>query len=92
MNIKEIRKNKGDCTFYLTKDGIIYRLIKKRKAYAKPILKDGNKTTKITACDILFSLDSIDDINFNGKGLRAGDKEIIVSMIKEYEGEGSENK
>ncbi|RAP69704.1 hypothetical protein ACZ87_02864 [Candidatus Erwinia dacicola] len=37
-------------------------------------------------------MDSFDDINFNGKGLRAGDKEIIVSMIKEYEGEGSENK
>ncbi|ELB5688650.1 hypothetical protein RHT52_004627 [Salmonella enterica] len=86
MKTKEIRKNKGDCTFYLTKDGDVYRLIKKRKAYAKPILKNGGKTTKITLCDISFSLNSFSHIDFNSEPLRISDKDIVVSMINTYDG------
>lgn len=85
MNIKEIRKNKGDCTFYLTKDGLEYRLIKKRKAYAKAVIKSGSKTTKIILCDIVFSLSEFDHLDFNSKGLRTLDKDVILSMIKAYE-------
>ena len=83
MNL--IRKNKGDNTFYLTKENEMYRLVKKRKAYAKVILKGGNKTTKILLCDFTFTKDTLSQIDFTLNGLRPRDKEIIENMVIEYE-------
>lgn len=80
-----IRKNKGDSTFYLTFNDGVYRLVKKRKAYAKDILKEGKKTTKILLCDFTFTKDRLNDINFESNQLRIQDKEIIKNMITEYE-------
>lgn len=83
-----IRKNKGDNTFYLTKENGVYRIIKKRKAYAKDILKEGAKTTKILLCDFTFKKETLNQIDFTLNELRPRDKEIIENMVLEYENKG----
>ncbi|EJF7775849.1 MULTISPECIES: hypothetical protein [Enterobacterales] len=83
--MKTIRKNKGDVTYYLSRENNdSYRLIKKIKARATHLVKDGHKTTKITLSDLLLTHDQLYNLDYSLNGLRADDKITIELLIGEF--------
>ncbi|EAT1860656.1 hypothetical protein EJO82_28785 [Salmonella enterica] len=79
-----MRKHKGDVTYYLEKESGNYRLIKKLKARAKNLTKDGNKTTKIILSDLVLSESELLHIDFTCNGLRSDDEKTIRELIAEF--------
>ncbi|OWB97272.1 hypothetical protein A8M81_27800, partial [Escherichia coli] len=58
-----MRKNKGDVTYFLEKEGDNYRLTKRIKARTN--VKIGNKTTKITLYDAVLNENELQHIDFS---------------------------
>ncbi|EGL2085672.1 hypothetical protein IP345_004448 [Escherichia coli] len=77
-----MRKNKGDVTYFLEKEGDNYRLTKRIKARTN--VKIGNKTTKITLYDALLNENELQHIDFTCAGLREDDETPVKNLIKEF--------
>ncbi|CSW08220.1 hypothetical protein U4Z66_20605 [Escherichia coli] len=77
-----MRKNKGDVTYFLEKEGDNYRLTKRIKARTN--VKIGNKTTKITLYDAVLNENELQHIDFTCSGLREDDEMPVKNLIKEF--------
>lgn len=80
-----MRKNKGDVTYYLTKENDTFHLIKKVKAYSKKITGGKTKTTKVTISDFIFKGNKLHEIDLKFNGLRESDLSFIKKMVEELE-------
>ncbi|EAB3660515.1 hypothetical protein EGA70_14640 [Salmonella enterica] len=82
-----MKRRKGDVQYYLEKDGNIYHLVKRVKTFSKKLTQGATKATVKTVSDLHFTKNNFGALDFNANGLREKDKEIIIQMIEEIEGE-----
>lgn len=79
-----MRKNKGRLTYYLEVIDKKYHFVKKISSYSKGFTEGKTKTTKITLSELVFNDNEVEAIDFTKNGLRPVDKNVLLTMMKEY--------
>ncbi|EFH6853864.1 hypothetical protein IB394_005007 [Escherichia coli] len=79
-----MRKNKGRLTYYLEMIDEKYHFEKKISSYSKEYTEGKTKTTKRTLSELVFNENEVGAIDFTKNGLRPVDKNILLTMMKEY--------
>ncbi|HFP5741232.1 TPA: hypothetical protein ACHIYQ_004902, partial [Escherichia coli] len=57
---------------------------KKISSYSKEFTEGKTKTTKITLSELVFNDNEVEAIDFTKNGLRPVDKNVLLTMMKEY--------
>lgn len=79
-----MRKNKGRLTYYLEVIDKKYHFVKKISSYSKEFTDGKTKRTKRTLSELVFNESEVEAIDFTKNGLRPVDKNILLTMLKEY--------
>ncbi|WP_159335553.1 hypothetical protein [Escherichia coli] len=79
-----MRKNKGRLTYYLEVIDKKYHFVKKISSYSKEFADGKTKRTKRTLSELVFNESEVEAIDFTKNGLRPVDKNILLTMVKEY--------
>lgn len=59
-------------------------ILKKISSYSKEYTEGKTKTTKRTLSELVFNENEVGAIDFTKNGLRPVDKNILLTMMKEY--------
>lgn len=78
-----MRKNKGRLTYYLEMIDEKYHFEKNQQLF-KGVHRRKTKTTKRTLSELVFNENEVGAIDFTKNGLRPVDKNILLTMMKEY--------
>ncbi|EFS0483899.1 hypothetical protein H2P03_004468 [Salmonella enterica] len=82
-----MKKRIGDVQYYLEKENEVFHLVKRIKAFSNKLTEGKTKATTITVSNFCFTKNNFGNINFNENGLREKDKDVIIKMVSEMDGE-----